>query len=437
MITATPGARAREGGLRRNAAWLLLGHAAYALGYWSQFVILARVGGPSAVGAYAYALALTAPPFALASLQLRALLASDASDAYTFREYRALRAASIGVAALGIIAVAWVTATGTAALAVLLPVCVLRAAESLADIYYGWWQRHERMAVIGLCLVATGAGSAAFMAAAAAMGEGVAGAAWGAALGPCCALAFVHLRTRAAGGLRTEGAGHGRPARGTWRRLGRLATEGAPLGVITLLDAFQANVPRYFIRLGAGEAALGLYAAAGQLPAVGGLVTAALGAAAVPRLAGLRSAGDDTGFRSLTRRMLLAGAALGAAGVALSALLGEPLLVLLYEAEFATAYGLLVVLSVAAGVGFLASLYGYALTAARIIAVQPVITVAGIAALALLCATTVPRFGSIGAAWAVVGATALLAIARAAALRMARGAGARSEADPGRPVERT
>jgi O-antigen/teichoic acid export membrane protein len=429
VIPAIPAARTRERGLRANATWLLIGHVAYALGYWTQFVILARVGGPDAVGAYAYALALTAPPFGLASLGLRALLASDARDAHGFREYRALRAASIAVAALATLGFASTTA-GAAALAVLVPVCVLRAAESLADIYYGWWQRHERMAVIGLCLVASGAGSAAFMAAAAAVGEGVAGAAWGAALGPCCALVLVHVRTRAAGGLRADGARHARPTREAWRRLARLAAEGAPLGVITLLDALQTNVPRYFIRLAAGEAALGLYAAAGQLPAVGGVVTAALGSAAVPRLAALRSAGDVSGFRSLTRTMLLVGAALGAGGVALSALLGKPLLVVLYRAEFAAAYGLLVVLSVAAGVGFLASLYGYALTAARIIAVQPVITVAGIAALALLCATIVPRFGSIGAAWAVVGATAVLVIARAAALRLSRGVGPRAEVGP-------
>jgi hypothetical protein len=67
--------------VRRNAQWLLLGNAVYAGGYWLQFMILARAGGPSAVGSYAYALALAAPAVGFASLQLRALLASDAAGA--------------------------------------------------------------------------------------------------------------------------------------------------------------------------------------------------------------------------------------------------------------------------------------------------------------------------------------------------------------------
>jgi O-antigen/teichoic acid export membrane protein len=394
---------------------MLLGNVAYALGHWLQLMILARAGGPEAVGAYAYALALTAPPIGLANLQLRALLASDARGSHTFREYLLLRVVTTGLAVLGIVLVASGLDGGPGLLPVLVPVCVLRAAEALSDIYYGWWQRRERMALIGWGLAASGAGSAALMGVASMLGGGVAWAAGGAALGSCAALAFVHLRT--AGAERLE-RGAEPPAPIAYRRLLRLAAQASPLGAITLLGSLQANVPRYFIRLSTDEATLGLFAAASQLPGAGGVVVGALGSAAVPRLASLCEKGDGSSFRALIRKLVLAAALLGGAGVALSALVGRQVLTFLYRPEFATADGMLVVLSLAAGIGFVASLYGYALTSARVINIQPVLLAVVIAVLAAGCAALVPRFGGVGAAWAIVAGAAVQALASAAALRL-------------------
>ena len=61
------------GRMRTNVRWNVLGNVSYALGQWLQLVILARMGGPAAVGAYAFALALTAPVMMFASLCLRFL----------------------------------------------------------------------------------------------------------------------------------------------------------------------------------------------------------------------------------------------------------------------------------------------------------------------------------------------------------------------------
>lgn len=78
---------------------------------------------------------------------------------------------------------------------------------------------------------------------------------------------------------------------------------------------------------------------------------------------------------------------------------------------------MLVVLSAAAGISLLASIYGYALTSARIIVIQPAILGTAIAVMAGGCAALVPRQGAMGAAWAIVLGSAVQVLASAAALR--------------------
>lgn len=404
-----------KAGVRRNAQWMLLGNAIYAGGYWLQYVILARAGGPSAVGSYAYALALATPAAGLANLQLRALLASDVTGAYAVREYLALRGATITIAMIAVVLLGWAINGTSAFLAVLVPVCLMRTAEALSDIYYGVWQLRERMATIGWTLAINGVSSAALMAAAMALWTGVPSAAVGAALGSGVALAFLYRRTQADDIVRPNDDG---TVRLTWSRLLRLAGQAAPLGIISFLGTVQPNVPRYFIRASADEVALGVFTAAYQLPAAGGIVVTALGSAAVPRLALLYANGNVHGFHALTRKLLWAGALLGGTGVVLSALVGRQIMSLLYNPSFAAGDGMLVVLSAATGIWFLAAVYGYALTSARVIRIQPVILGLTILVLAAGCAVLVPRFGGMGAAWAIAAASGLQALASGAALHI-------------------
>src|ERR1700730_15902364 len=255
--------------MRRNVRWNLLGNVVYALGQWLQLIILARMGGPAAVGAYAFALALTAPVMMFASLCLRFLQASDAQGAYEFREYLCLRRGTTVAAVCAVAIIASSAGVGRAVWLVLLPVCSMRAADALSDIYYGLWQQHERMHVITWGLVLNAVSSVAFMTASSMLGGGVPGAAVGAALGSYVALVFVYFRTVSDRELRRAIASGPEPV--AWRRVFRLSTESAPLGLTILLGSLQQNIPRFFVQRFAGAAALGLFAAASQLTTAGDL----------------------------------------------------------------------------------------------------------------------------------------------------------------------
>ncbi len=389
--------------LGSNIRAMIIGAIAYAAGLWLQLVMIARFGGPPAVGAYSFALALTLPVMLLSGLQLRTLFASDARGAYSFREYRLLRMGTTTLALAAMVPVALGTDQWRTLSPVLAPICAKAAADALSDIYYGLWQHHERMGLIAAAYSLNSFASVGFITAAALLGGGTPGMALGSALGSCVSLLFVHLRTAREPELRGSLAPGQAPVQ--WRRLVRLAREAAPLGVIVLLGALQVNVPRYFIQHHAGDAALGLFAAAYQLPAAGTMVVQAICGAAAPRLARACTDGDLAGFGALTRKLALWAAALGVLGIAASALFGGPVLAFVFRPEFGSAAAVLVILSGAATIGFMATVLGYALTAARVIAVQPAILSASLAVASGGCAVLVPRYGATGAAWSIVAAS--------------------------------
>jgi O-antigen/teichoic acid export membrane protein len=410
-------------GVRRvsaNVRWVMAGNVAYVLGGWIQLILLARAGGGAAVGVYSLALALTAPITNFAGLQLGALLSSDTRRTYAFREYRRLRACTTALAVVAIALVGWSSGLrGEAALALAL-VALMRAADASGDVYFAAWQRAERMREIGVGMALNAGLSAGAMGASVGLGLGVTGAIAGAVLGSLGALAFVCWRTARDPELSVDLAERARGADG--RRLLRLGLEALPLGVIVLLTSLQQNVPRYFVQHAGGEAALGLFAAAAQLTGAGGIVVAALGRATTPRFAWLLASGDLGGFRALARKTAATGLLLGAGGAALSVIAGAPILALLFGEEFARAAPVLVVLSVAAGFGFVGSLLGYALTAGRVIAVQPVLLTFTLVALVAASVALVPAHGSVGAAWALTIAAAVHALASAIVLRRLRAA---------------
>jgi O-antigen/teichoic acid export membrane protein len=99
-------------------------------------------------------------------------------------------------------------------------------------------------------------------------------------------------------------------------------------------------------------------------------------------------------------RLAGVGGLLALAGVAVAALAGEPLLRLIYTAEYASHARTFLVINLAAGIGYVASFLGYAITAARQFVAQTPLSLAVGASTALSAWWLVPRLGIVGAAWA-------------------------------------
>ncbi len=382
--------------LRHSFGWTLVGHVVYAGCQWGMLVVLAQLARPEDVGTFALAYAVTAPLFLFAGLSLRSSQATDAARGFRFADYFGVRvvgmATALAITAV-IVAVSHFDATTRV---VVLVVGASKAVEGLSDVHYGVLQQHERMRPIAVSLVWRGVLALASVVAVLAAGGGVVAAT--AVLALDWAVVLVAYDMPAARAV-LRASGEARRPRLARRPAMRIVATCLPLGAVIMLVSLQLSVPRYFIQHRMGAAELGVFAALASLLTVANVVVSALGQAATPRLASYFHEGRVDAFRRLLSTLVLAGAALGVAGIAVSLAAGEPLLRLVFGPTYAARAGVLHVLMVTGLLMYVGSLLGFALTAARLFTVQLPIFAVTTLACAGGCLWLVPRHGLSGAAW--------------------------------------
>ena len=173
-----------------------------------------------------------------------------------------------------------------------------------------------------------------------------------------------------------------------------------PLSGVMLLGSLCANMPRYFIEHHMGARELGIFSAAASLVSVGNTVINAVGQTVTPRLAKLFAWEGADVFASYSFRLLGFGAGLGLCAVACAVTLGRWTLALMFRPEYAGYAWLLTALMAAGAIGYMASLLGYAVTAARSFRAQMPLFVVVTAVTLLASALLIPAYGLAGAAMA-------------------------------------
>jgi len=394
--------------LRLNFSWTLVGNVVYAGTQWGILVLLARLGNPEAVGQFSLGLAIAAPIMLFAGLQLRAVQATDARSQFLFRDYAGLRILMTVVAVCVICGIGGVLYRGGTALAIA-AFALSKGIESLSDVIYGLWQQQERMDLIAKSLMLRGVLALATAAVCFAAFHTV----WIAVCGMAMAWAgvFVAFDVRRGIAVARE-MGQTLKPQFSAPRMKQLVRLSLPLGVVTMMISFNANVPRYMISHFRSLRELGIFSALGYILMAGTMIVGALGQSATPRLAIYASQGKTREFRRLSCRLLLIGTTLGICGVLVAMAFGRQILTLIYGREYAQNGQLFRWLMVAAAVGYMASFAGYSLTAARHFQVQmPLFSAITVLTLAL-CYVMVKSGGAVGAAQAltIIGIVQLVAI---------------------------
>ena len=421
---------ARTRTLRTNFVWNATGNAVFALCQWGILVVFAKLGSPTLVGQLVYGLALIAPLFVIAGLQLRSIQATDADNRHTLGQYLGLRAiTTVAAVILAVFAAAVLWAAGSQSALIILLWALSKAVDSGSDALYGFFQQSERMDYVGVSLVLRGLLAVASVAvlfrashsAPLALAGLVAG--WSAVFILFdIPMARILLRQRE------------RPAStsGTMaetlhlvfdrRQLTSLCLEAAPLGLVVFLLAIQVQVPRYVVAglLHIGE--LGLFSAAAYLTFIGAMLVNSLGAPACVRLAKYHVAGERSSFRRLMTKLLLLAAALGIAGLLVSALAGGRILALLYTNEYSRMAGVLTVLCAGSALSYVASFLGYGMTALRRYKIQVPIFLGVVLITLLSCYWLTGRYGLMGTAVGMlIGSVGQVLMSAAVVWRAVRG----------------
>jgi O-antigen/teichoic acid export membrane protein len=404
-------AEASAASLRSNFWWMLSGNAVYALCQWGLLAILARLGTPAIVGQYVLAVAVTTPITVFFMLHLRAVQATDTRRDYQFGHYLALRLSAMGLALVVVIGVCLTSGYRGDTFLVIAAVAVSAVCDSMSDIVYGLLQQRERLDRIGQSMMLRGVSSVILLAATIAVTGRVFYGILAVACGRLVVLALFDLRS-----ARNELArGSGNPSgsllpsfappsiKPRWepRRILSLARVALPLGVVMMLVVLSTNIPRYFVESYLDQSALGIFGAIGYLSVAGTMAVGALGDSVTPRLARDYAQGRRREFGIYVLRLAGLGALLGAAGVLVALLAGRPLLGLLYGPAYAERSDILILTMMAAGVGYVASFSGYAVTAARYFKAQLPLFAAVVLVTAVGCWWLVPTWGLRGAAVAL------------------------------------
>ena len=407
-----PNSPVRGASLRWNFSWTFVGNIVYSGCQWGMLVVLAKVGNPEMVGQYGLAMAVATPILALSSLQLRAVLTTDVREKVPFGEYLGFRLVTTVLSLLIIGAVPFVMHYRRDSAIVVLIIGVGQALETLSDLYWGRMQFYDHMDRIAKSMIAR-----------AVLGLGALGATvyltksviWGAvALVLARAVVLIgydiNKRTQLAPrNVDQEQAEQVIAAkkdalrpRWNWGTQSELFRTSITLGVIAMLVSLLPNIPRYFIQGSLGERALGIFTATAFLVSSGSLIVNALGQSAFVRLAKHYGAGDVAGFNSLLLKLLGIAAVLGLGGIGVAVFFGHMLLTLLYRPEYAEHTDVLIAMMVGGAMTYVSGLMASAVTSARCFARQIPVLATAVGAAALASMILVPKYGLLGAAFAVI-----------------------------------
>jgi len=386
--------------LRQNAWWSLLGNATYAACQLGTLVVLARLGSTEQVGTYGWALALTTPVFLLASMQLRTVLAAEAeSEGSGFGDYLGARIVTTVMVVLLLVLAAWQIESQIVR-SVVLSVGISKAIEAFSDVFYGLFWQQNRMDCIAKSMMlrgllgATGFALAYLWFESLPIAQLALGTVW-------LAMLVLYDLPKASQMSRADGGAKLRPCF-RWATMKRIAILGLPAGILSGLTSLQVCVPRYFVEGMMGASELGVFTALAYLLIGIEMAARSVNYAAVPRFARLIREAKAKEIRKLVVKLTLFGAVMGLALMACVALLGRPLIGLLYGAEYVPYARLLLYLVAISVVRILAMPLAMTLRSAK--AYWQLTLIQGVAVFVLsgACWGLVPRYGLEGCALAVL-----------------------------------
>lgn len=383
--------------LKRSFVWILLGNSLYSLAQWFLIVLLVRLATPELVGTFALMLAIAAPVFMTAGMNLRLVQATDSAKRWRLEDYLTLRHI------LNLVAVVITVAVGAAvidhsALLALAALAAAKAVESVSQTYYGFFQQWERHNYVAHSMIVRSVTGPVLFGGGYYISEQLSVACLGLLVG--WSVPQLLLDRRRARVIRTEDNDSMQallPAR--WSELVALARKASPMGLDHGVSSMAVNTPRYLVQHFLGSAQLGVYSALSYLSQSIAMITSSLGSIVMPRMARLHRDGRQREFVRLLVLQTMFSLLVVAVAVGAAITVGGAFVRLVLGPEYVD-QELLLALFVAAGATTLQRCLGRGLVGAQKFVKYLAIDVTTLLGIAASAAILVPRWGLLGAAWA-------------------------------------
>jgi len=410
-----------------NYFWYAAGTGLMLLTPLAVTIVLNRTGSPEDVGLYALAYAVTAPMQAFLGMHARTFIAIDRLYGHNAVDVAAQRLHMAVGLLLGTGLVAATRGFAWQEVAVLAVMCLVRTADSLAEVSAGVMQHRHRPDLIALAYGVRAVTAIGIFAWIYREGAGLAVAL--AAMAAASLTVFILLDRPALARLGApltwsrvlESAASRRPFRLFWRLL--------PAALVLLLSVVETNLPRYTVEGVVGLVELGIFTSLSFVLYAGTNLIVPVYQMTIAPLGQWAARGDAIGARHATHIVvvnLLITATTGAALVLAVALVGTRVMVWALGPHYADQGPLLMALGSAAAVGMIRSCLGFVLTGLDAIRALSAMSIGNMVLFGIVVYAGSGGEDVVGIAWAwtmASGTTAIMGLLVAAGrlLRLWRG----------------
>nr|WP_239635604.1 oligosaccharide flippase family protein [Paenibacillus sp. H1-7] len=383
------GSNIKQISLKRNVYWAFFGNAIYAATQWLLLIFMTKIGNIEMVGTYSFALAFTTPIILFLSFQLRNVYLT--TNEYKFNEFLFTRVVSMIFGSVLIFLLAKYLSYEQNILIIIMLITFSKCIECISDIYHGLLQKSERMDVISVSKCLKGIiglvffGITLYISNSLILGTAIMSLIW-------VIILVAYDIPKANSKVKEEFL------RFSFQRVKRIVLISYPLGIVTTLDALNANIPRYFIQNLSGQDELGYYSGIVYLMVVGSTVIAAVGQALAPRLS-VYFNNDAEKFKAFCKRIVIIGSIFGVIFLCLSITFGKILLKIVYTEDFLKYYDVYIWIMVTSSIWYIASLLTYIITAAKFFKIQVPLFLLMLLCTFICSILLIPKYGVIGAAW--------------------------------------
>lgn len=377
---------------RSNFFWTFFGNVIYALSQWIIIVSIAKLGNVKMVGLFSLGLAITAPIVLFFNLQFRSIIATDTHSAFTFGEYFGAR---LFFQSLSMIIILFIITFGPYDMhtgLIILLVGISKVIESLSDLTYGIFQKNEQMDHEGKSQALKGFLSITVVVILLYLSETLFISLIGLIL--VWFLRFIYYDLKI-----VKKYTEIRPVfNWTIKRLWWLAL---PLGIVSLLNSFNINIPRYLLEYFNGLEDLGYFAAISYILVAGNLVIRPLSMVAAPKLAREYNNKDVKAFLKMNVMLFVIATIIGIIAISTVYFFGDLLLEIVYDSNYKRYNHIFLILIIGSVISYYTNFLNISLVAARSFKAQPILnlitSISGIISGLLL----IPKYGLEGAAFTV------------------------------------
>jgi len=415
MTDATPVVPPRRLSLRRNIGYAMIGKIYYAATQFLIIALTARLGTQSDVGALTLASAIVTPLYFLTGMGMQTVLTVDDLNRYSRADYVGLRFIggflALSLSVLG--ALIFYADQGWLVLAAVTGQALVRFFGAQASLNQAMFQRAERQDYVAASIfVRTTAGLIGFVVTFwlthdLPMALFCEAALWFAS--------YWMVDTRLLRQLDME-IPLAILKQTSLRRVWSLLIWVMPMGVALWLVRLAGSVPPIMLEHYAGLDAVGLFGALAYANTLLSMVANAMGGAASARLRRQAREGRMGSFRKLTVKMVLVALAMGLGALALTWLIGEPVLTLVFGAKYADG-NLFLLIVAASSLSLIASPLVTAVTAMQAFRLRVLTATFSFSAGVVAALLWVPSLGAYGGGLAFLATSAAQLLANFIAYR--------------------